>query len=543
MCTDRPARQRRKVSSILGIFWVLMMLSAPAGAANNGLGQTPLMGWTSWSHFKKGINEKVIQGQADAMATRLKAFGYTYLNLDSGWRDYNNWDPNGREIPDPRKFPSGLAALATYVHGKGLNLGIYLHPGMDLGPNSPYELNTPILGSTAHAQDISNMAVWGNTDKTAYKIDLTKPGATEYIQSYANLVASWGIDYIKFDFVGPGGGLVPADNRDEMKQWLMALQNTPPGSRPVWIELSNGLSFAYVADWKMVANGWRIDGDIESGAMGTLTTWNAVARRFVDAPKWASSAGPGGWNDFDALPLGMGDGDGLTVDERQTTMTLWAIGCSPLILGADLTNLDPGDFALITNPEVIAVDQAGRVATPVSNDPALQVWRARNADGSYTVALFNLGATAAMVTATWTAVGVQGPALVRDLFSRKDLGSFDTGFGAMLASHASRLLRVGGDGGRGDGGAPVPDADLTADAGDGVIDASASDALVADAGAAGGSGGTGGSPAADAAVMPQTPSAAKNGCGCRIGAAAPSPMTLLPLTSLGLLLLRPRRRR
>jgi alpha-galactosidase len=443
---------------------LLALLPSVAFAADNGLGGKPLMGWSSWSHFHKGINEKVIQAQGDAMATRLKAFGYTYVNLDSGWRDYNKWDANGREIWDASKFPAGLPALAAALHAKGLNLGIYLHPGMDLGPNSPYELNTPIVGTSLHAQDISDMSQWGNTDKTAYKIEMSRPGAKEYIQSYADLVASWGVDYIKFDFVGPGGGLVPADNRDEMKQWSAALRATPAGSRPVWIALSNSLSFAEAALWKTVANGWRIDGDVESGASGTLTRWQNVARRFADAPRWTPFAGAGGWNDFDALPLGMGDGDGLTVDERQTTMTLWAIGCSPLILGADLTNLDPGDLALITNAEVIAVDQAGRVATPVVAGAPQQVWRAKNADGSYTVALFNLDTAPATVTADFGALGIGATATVRDLWAHIDLGAFSGGFSASLNMHASRLLHVtaaassGSDAGAGATGPDAVDA-------------------------------------------------------------------------------------
>jgi hypothetical protein len=252
-------------------------------------------------------------------------------------------------------------------------------------------------------------------------------------------MASWGIDYIKFDFVGPGGGRVPADNREEMEHWLAALEHT---GRPIWVELSNSLSFANAAHWRSVANGWRIDGDIESGVSGTLASWTNVAKRFRDAPKWAPFAGPGGWNDYDALPLGNGSHDGLTTTERRTTMTLWAVGCSPLTLGADLTNLDSSDLALITNAEVIAVNQAGRVARPVSQANGRQVWRVQQADGSHTVALFNLDSATATVRANWSDLGFSGSASVRDLWTHTELGSFSDGFSASLPAHGSRLLRV-----------------------------------------------------------------------------------------------------
>jgi hypothetical protein len=227
-----------------------------------------------------------------------------------------------------------------------------------------------------------------------------------------------------------------------MQHWLAALKNLPPGSRPIWIELSNSLKLAFASDWKAVSNGWRINGDIESGVSGTLSKWSNVAKRFADAPKWTAFAGPGGWNDYDALPLGNGSHDGINTTERRTVMTLWSVGCSPLILGANLTNLDSFDLGLITNPEVIAVNQAGRLATPVSQASSQQVWRVQNADGSFTVALFNLGSATATVTARFSDLGFSGAASVRDLWSRSELGTFEGSFGASLASHGSRLLKL-----------------------------------------------------------------------------------------------------
>jgi alpha-galactosidase len=439
MIPRRPRFSRVAVTLPVAL---LFLSPLPVHATDNGLGGKPLMGWSSWSSLKKGISETKIKAQADVMAAQLKSFGYEYINLDAGWRNEAGWDEFGRETWDPAKFPNGIPALAAYIHGKGLKIGIYLHPGMDLGPNSPYELNTPILGTPYHARDITDTTQWGNTNMSAYRIDVTKPGALEYIQSYADLLASWGIDYIKFDFVGPGGGNVAADSRAEMHAWTQALRSTPAGSAPIWIELSNSLNINYVSEWQQIANGWRIEGDIESGSNGFLTKWTNVLKRFTDAPKWTAFAGPGGWNDFDAVPVGNGSNDGITTDERRTAVTLWSIGCSPLILGANLTVLDNGDLPLITNSEAIAVNQAGTIATPVSQATLQQVWRVKNADGSYTVALFNLDAVTATVTAKWSDLGFSGSAKVRDLWTHGELGSYSGTFSASLASHASRLLRV-----------------------------------------------------------------------------------------------------
>jgi hypothetical protein len=173
-----------------------------------------------------------------------------------------------------------------------------------------------------------------------------------------------------------------------------------------------------------------------------LTVWTKIARRFNDAPKWAQYAGPGGWNDLDSLDVGNGSMDGITNDERQSTMTLWAITAAPLYTGDDITQLDSYGVSLLTNDEVIGVDQVGKPATPVSQASNQQVWKVKNADGSYTVALFNLDSTSATVTANWSDLGFSGSAMVRDLWSHKNLGRFSGQFSATLNTHASRLLRV-----------------------------------------------------------------------------------------------------
>ena len=401
----------------------------------------PPMGWSSWSSFHGGISEALIESQATAMHGTLQRYGYQYVNVDAGWSDHV--DQNGRDAWNATKFPDGIPAVVAYVHSLGLKFGIYLVPGI---PKAALAANSPILGTAYHVMDIADTTQPGNTaNDGSARIDFTRPGAGAYVQSQANLLASWGVDYIKMDFVGPGGGRVVADNRPDIEHWHAALLRT---GRPIHLELSNSLSFANAAVWAEYSNGWRIEGDVEcySHCPG-LTNWNVrVLRRFTDVPRWIPFAGPGHWNDLDSLEVGNGAKDGLTADEKQSAATLWSIESAPLLLGTDLTKLDPADLPLITNREVIAVDQSGRAARPVSQATPQQVWFSQCADHSYTVALFNLGDTASAVTANWSDLGLPSTTtvLVRDLWQHKNLGRVTGGYTATLAPHASMLLRVTG---------------------------------------------------------------------------------------------------
>ncbi len=414
----------------------------------------PYMGWSSWSTMRRHVTAAKIEEQARVMAERLKPFGYTYINVDSGWcNGYddkgeiypNHYDEYGRPIPNPIEFPDGMAAVATRVHALGLKFGIYLSPGLKV---SLYEANSKILGTSHTLREIADTSRWGSTFahtgpqafRGSYAIDYSKPGAQEFIQSEADLFASWGVDFIKMDWSTVREGAHPVDDRPEIEHWAIALKKT---GRPIWLELSAGQNINYADFWTRYANGCRIDGDIEAyGKSPNLTNWRRIMTRFKDAPKWASYAGPGYWNDLDSLEIGDGPHDGLTAVEKQSAMTLWCISCAPLFTGADLTHLDPDDFKLLTNREAIAIDQAGHVATPISQATPQQVWRVKNPDGSFTVALFNLGNSSANVTAQWSELGVEGSATVRDVWSHSDLGKFEKEFGATLERHASRLLVV-----------------------------------------------------------------------------------------------------
>jgi alpha-galactosidase len=400
---------------------------------------TPPMGWSSWSSLRGNVSEAVIKAQAKSMHDNLQSVGYTYINIDSGWTDH--LDEYGRVTWNATKFPNGIRPVADYVHSLGLKFGLYLLPGI---PKAAVDANLPIYGTPYHAQDIADTTAVGNTHGDAWRIDYSKPGAAEYVQSQVDMLASWGVDYVKMDFVGPGGGTVPADNRVDLEYWHKAILHN---GRPIHLELSNSLSFADVSTWQAYSNGWRIEGDIECYShCPDLTNWDQrVARRWTDVPKWVPYAGPGHWNDLDSVEVGNGSHNGLSPDERQSVLTLWSISASPLLLGTDLTKLDDYDLTLLKNTEVIGVDQAGHPAHPVSQATPQQVWFSDpgdSGDGSYTVALFNLDTTAATVTANWSDLGFSGHALVHDMWSHENLGKYDDGFTATVPPHGSRLLRV-----------------------------------------------------------------------------------------------------
>ncbi|WP_281153972.1 carbohydrate-binding protein [Streptomyces sp. HYC2] len=435
--------------------------AAPAATTadvTSGIAAKPFMGWSSWSMQSSqypGLNpngnysyltEANVLKQTDALAATLKKYGYNHVNIDAGWWMDNNWttefDQYGRQTPDPVRFPHGMKSVADHIHSKGLKAGIYLPVGLEKGAYGDGRVpirNAP--GCTTADIVYPDLRTTNGWD-SAYKLDFDNPCAQRYIDSQARMLADWGYDFLKFDGVGPGS-FKSGDNYNnvaDVAAWHEAIADT---GRPIHLELSWSLDIGHAADWKKYSNGWRIDTDVECYC-NTLVTWdNSVKGRWDDAPAWSGKAGPGGWNDLDAIDVGNGAMDGLTNAERQSYMTLWAINKSPLFTGDDLTQLDSYGLSLLTNQEVIAVDQNNSpVARPVTPMGDEQVWGTKNSDGSYTVALFNLGESPASVTANWASLGFTGAASVRDLWNHKDLGTYKNKITATLPAHGSRLFTV-----------------------------------------------------------------------------------------------------
>ncbi|WP_405817888.1 CBM35 domain-containing protein [Streptomyces sp. NBC_00838] len=422
------------------------------------MAEKPYMGWSSWSlqtTSYPGVNpngsysyltEANVNKQTDALASKLKKYGYEYVNIDAGWWRGWDWTPEfdeyGRQKTNTERFPSGMKAVADRIHGKGLKAGIYLPVGLEKegygdGKLRIWNTDDCTTGDIVHS-DLRTTNGWDSS----YKIDFSKPCAQKYVDSQARLIADWGYDFLKLDGVGPGSFKSgdQYDNRTDVAAWQKAIKST---GRPIHLEISWSLDINYAKDWRATSNGWRVDTDVECYC-NTLVSWeNSVEDRWRDTPGWTRYAGPGGWNDLDAINVGNAAMSGLTKAERQSYMTLWAVAKSPLYSGDDLTKLDDYGLSLMTNRDVLKINQQpGKPAKPITSVGDEQVWASRNPDGGYTVALFNQGDSPSPVTADWQALGFTGQASVRDVWNGESLGRHKDGITQAVPAHGSRLFTV-----------------------------------------------------------------------------------------------------
>ncbi len=418
----------------------------------------PPLGWNSWDIFGTTVTEAQIRQQADAMAEHLLPAGYDILTIDIQWYEpaakghaYRpgaelTMDGHGRLMPAVNRFPSaadgaGFKPLADQVHSKGLRFGIHIMRGI---PRLAVERNLPVLGSDAHARDIAltNSTCAWNPDMVG--VDATKPAGQSYYDSLFQLYADWGVDYVKVDDIARPYDAV---QRAEIEAIRRAIDKT---GRPIVLSLSPGATPLAAGEHVVHhANLWRITDDF-------WDRWPLLYAMFERLDAWTPYRRPGAWPDADMLPLGVIEFDRpsqLTPDEQQTLMTLWAIARSPLIFGGDMTRLDAATKALLTNPEVLAVNQESDRNREISRSDDLIVWVA-DVPGSHDryVALFNAGtalpgeprvdAVSAIVGVDLNAVGIAGKARVRDLWNGEDLGDFEGRFARPLRCHASGLYRL-----------------------------------------------------------------------------------------------------
>jgi len=376
---------------------------------------TPQMGWNSWNCFASAVTEEKVKSAADAMVSSgLINHGWTYINVDDFWqvnRDSSDptlqgphRDAQGRILANPR-FPD-MAGMAAYIHGKGLKAGLYSSPG-------PWTCGGCV-------------ASWQHEQQDA--------------QQYSD----WGFDYLKYDWcsygdVVHGDGVAYYEKPYQVMR--AALDNVP---RDI---LFSFCQYGMGDVWKWGAqtggNSWRTTGDITD-------TWQSMCRNGFSQSALAPYAGPGHWNDPDMLVVGnVGWGPALhptrlTPNEQYTHISLWCLLASPLLIGCDMTKLDPFTLSLLSNDEVLAVDQdsLGRQASRVSQDNSTEVWSRDLDDGSKAVGLFNRGEDDQTVTAKWSDLGISGQQTVRDLWRQKDVGTFDNEFSATVPRHGVVLVKI-----------------------------------------------------------------------------------------------------
>eukprot|EP01018_Ginkgo_biloba_P022373 Gb_07118 [translate_table: standard] len=355
----------------------------------NEVARTPPMGWNSWNHFGCNVDENIIRETADAfISSGLSKLGYKYINIDDCWAELKR-DKNGKLAPRASTFPSGIKALADYVHSRGLKLGIYSDAGQ----------------------------------YTCQK----QPGSLGFEEGDAQTFAEWGVDYLKYDNCFDDGSK-PEDRYPKMRDALLKT------GRPIFYSLCEwGVDDP--ATWAPnVGNSWRTTLDIEN-------KWESVTSRADQNNKWAEYAGPGGWNDPDMLEVGNGN---MSVEESRSHFSIWALMKAPLLIGCDVRSLNNKTLKILSNEEVIAVnqDQLGIQGSKVSQQGDLEVWAGPLSNNRIALILWNRGWSRATITAKWKQFGLHSsvPVKVRNLWRHRDLAANHKGsLTASVKPHACKM--------------------------------------------------------------------------------------------------------
>jgi hypothetical protein len=416
------------------------------------------MGWNSWDPYGENINEAQVRANAEWMAKHLKQFGWQYVVIDEGWYLANpgakpadlkfELDDNGRFVPDVSRYPSsangaGFKSLADYIHSLGLKFGIHIMRGI---PREAVTRNLPIANSPYKALEAAiqdDTCPWNNF---MYGVQLAASGDA-YYHSIMNLYAEWGVDFIKADCI--------ADHPYKPEEMHMMKFAMLFSGREMLLSVSPGpTSLDHANEVSDYAEMWRISDDFWDhwGPLPDKAWSQGVRAQFDATAKWAYFHVPGRWPDADMLPLGHfphpGDGSRprdthLTRDEQVTMMNLWCIFQSPLIIGGDLPTADEWTTKLLTNPEVLAVNQHASGRKPVVSTDTDVVWTSDPEGGhGYYVAVFNLSDKEQTLTYEWAKLELpKATYSVRDLWSAKDLGDAAS-LKVTLRPHASALYRV-----------------------------------------------------------------------------------------------------
>jgi alpha-galactosidase len=377
---------------------------AQENGVSKGLALTPPMGWNTWNKFACNVSDELVRGMADAVVkSGMKEAGYQYVVIDDCWQVAR--DANANIVVDPQRFPHGMKAVADYIHSRGLKFGIYSDAGS--------------------------------------KTCAGRPGGLGHEYQDAVMYASWGVDYLKYDWCN-------TTTQDAKASYANIRQALDATGRPIVLSICEwGKAQPWLWGAEVGGNLWRTTGDIQDHwggkhkwpdgsccSMGVVDILDAEADIY-------SYAGPGHWNDPDMLEVGNG---GMTTTEYRSHFSLWAILAAPLIAGNDLRNMSPEIHDILTNKEVIAVNQdpLGREGRRVWKDGDLEVWAKQMQDGSRAALLLNRGSSSQEITVTWEQVGYPGHlnATVRDLWAHRDLGKLAGRFSAPVESHGIVMVTV-----------------------------------------------------------------------------------------------------
>lgn len=419
----------------------------------------PPMGWNSWDCYGAGVTEDELLGNAEFMRDRLKQYGYQYVVCDIQWYEpaakgnvYNNFadlcmDEYSRLIPALNRFPSsangaGFKPIADKIHSMGLKFGIHIMRGI---PRQAVHRNTRIYGTTARARDIASqfsLCPW-NTDM--YGVDTEKRGAEEYYDSLFKLYASWGVDFVKVDDIA-NTEFSPQNPYSAEKEIEMIRAAIDRSGRDMVLSLSPGPAPLNKAEHLSEnANMWRISGDF-------WDRWDKLLNMFSLCEKWYPYVKDGSFPDCDILPLGklcvdgsymgdMGRDSGFTKEEQKTMMTLWAVFRSPLFFGGELRLTDNYTLSLVTNPEVINVNQNSEKPLFVYNKGGIAVWQTK-IENCTAVAVFNLSDEEKHYKLSFSDLGIENVRAVRDLWARKDIPKCENDVAVSLKPHSSEFFEI-----------------------------------------------------------------------------------------------------
>jgi len=410
---------------------------------------TPPLGWNSWNCWGTNIDAVKVKKAAEAMIrSGLIYHGWSYINIDDTWQGRRG-GAYAAILPN-EKF-TDIKLLCDNVHALGLKIGIYSTPWI-----------TSYAGYTGGSADNTN-GIWpppeleGTTNRPP-----RRTGKYSFAENDARQWAEWGIDYLKYDW-NPKSD----QESDELFHWNTAAMGDAlkKSKRDILYSYSNSMPFENAADQAEMLNCWRTTGDVQD-------TWWSITGIGFSQDRWAPYSRPGHWNDPDMLVVGYVDvGKGknlhptrLTPDEQYTHITLWSLLAAPLLIGCDMDRLDEFTLNLLSNDEVLAVDQDplgkqarlvsqyGPEVTLVNIRPgrtnqvrtltSFQVWSRPLRDGSHAVGLFNLADTNATVTVKWSDLRISGNRAVRDIWRQKDLGSFKNQFSVSIAPHGAEMIKV-----------------------------------------------------------------------------------------------------
>lgn len=422
---------------------------------------TPPMGWNSWDCYGAAVTEEQLLKNAEYMARNLKRYGWQYVVCDIQWyepnavnNDYNNFtelcmDSYSRLIPAPNRFPSsangkGFAPIAEKIHSMGLKFGIHIMRGI---PRQAVHRNTPILGSNKTARDIAHhfsVCSW-NTDM--YGVDYRREGAQEYYDSLFEMYAEWGVDFVKVDDICVTEFRKwdnPYSAKEEIEMIRKAIDKT---GRNIVLSLSPGPAQLSVAEHLGAnANMWRLTGDF-------WDDWGKLLEMFERCNEWSPFVKEGCWPDCDMLPLGRISKNGschgpqnrytqFTRDEQITLMSLWCIFRSPLMFGGELNENDDFTLSLITNPEIIAVNQRSGKGKQVYNDGKTVVWTAESERACALAAVFNISDEKRDITLNLSELSLPEKGVLRDLWKRADIKEVNGSFSVTLNAHGAAVFEI-----------------------------------------------------------------------------------------------------